>query len=277
MTPPSDDLSPRPRVASGLDPVLAGGADLAGTSPGEPSPDLAPGLSGDPRRGPAVRRSTAAALRGALPFAPRRARRNSTYRRVVKRGLDLVLVLLAAPIVLPVVGILALIVALDGGNPFYGQGRIGRGGRIYRMWKLRTMVADADARLEACLRDDPAMRAEWAAKQKLIDDPRITPVGRVLRKTSLDELPQLWNVVTGEMSLVGPRPMMVAQRSLYPGSDYYDLRPGITGLWQISDRNDSSFADRARFDEVYNRTLSLPLDIGILASTIRVVLRGTGH
>jgi lipopolysaccharide/colanic/teichoic acid biosynthesis glycosyltransferase len=150
-------------------------------------------------------------------------------------------------------------------------------GRVYRIWKLRTMVHDADARLEAHLRADPSARAEWNSKQKLLDDPRITPMGRILRKSSLDELPQLLNVVRGEMSLVGPRPMMVSQQRLYPGRDYYRLRPGLTGLWQISDRNASTFADRAKFDAVYNRTLSFGLDFGILISTIRVVIRGTGH
>jgi lipopolysaccharide/colanic/teichoic acid biosynthesis glycosyltransferase len=139
------------------------------------------------------------------------------------------------------------------------------------------MVRDADKCLEDCFRADPALRQEWDQKQKLINDPRVTKRGRMLRKASLDELPQLWNVLRGDMSLVGPRPMMVEQKSLYPGQDYYDLRPGITGLWQISDRNESSFAERARFDAVYNRTLSLPVDIGILFATVRVVLRGTGH
>jgi lipopolysaccharide/colanic/teichoic acid biosynthesis glycosyltransferase len=210
-------------------------------------------------------------------MAPIRRVRRSSYRQVLKRGLDILLVLAAAPIVLPILGAFALLVAFDGGQPFYGQERVGRGGRIYKMWKLRTMVRDAEACLEACFNADPALREEWAQKQKMINDPRITRRGRLLRKSSLDELPQLWNVLKGDMSLVGPRPMMVSQKSLYPGQDYYDLRPGITGLWQISDRNESSFADRAKFDAVYNRTLSLPVDIGILMATVRVVLRGTGH
>ena len=209
--------------------------------------------------------------------AARPVRRASIYRSTLKRGADLTLVALAAPIVVPFVALLALLVAVGGGRPFYCQDRVGRGGQPYRMWKLRTMVPDADARLEAHLRANPVARAEWASKQKLLDDPRITALGRVLRKSSLDELPQLWNVVTGDMSLVGPRPMMPSQQRLYPGRDYYQLRPGVTGLWQISDRNASTFADRAKFDTVYNRTLSIGLDLGILLSTIRVVLRGTGH
>ena len=232
----------------------------------------------DPTAGSSPTPDAAGAAISAIEvLPPARPVRPGLYRQTVKRGIDLVLVALAAPLVAPLVGLLALLVARSGGQPFYCQSRIGRDGRPYRMWKLRTMVPDADARLEAHLRANPAARAEWNSKQKLLDDPRITPVGHVLRKASLDELPQLWNVARGDMSLVGPRPMMVTQQRLYPGRDYYELRPGITGLWQISDRNASTFADRAKFDTVYNRTLSMGLDLGILISTVRVVLRGTGH
>jgi lipopolysaccharide/colanic/teichoic acid biosynthesis glycosyltransferase len=206
----------------------------------------------------------------------RRARSN-LYRKGAKRGIDLLLVVLALPFVLPVVAALALWVARDGGAPFYTQDRVGRGGRVYRIWKLRTMVQDAEARLESCLQADPTLRAEWNSKQKLLHDPRITRTGRILRRSSLDELPQLWNVLRGEMSLVGPRPMMISQKPLYPAADYYELRPGITGLWQISERNSSSFAERAKFDSVYNQTLSLPVDLGILLATVKVVFCGTGH
>jgi exopolysaccharide production protein ExoY len=198
------------------------------------------------------------------------------YAGAGKRALDLVALLLALPVVLPVVALLALFVALDGGRPFYFQDRLGRGGRVFRIVKLRTMVADAEARLAAHLAADPAAAAEWAATQKLRQDPRITRFGRILRKASLDELPQLWNVLTGDMSLVGPRPMMVCQRDLYPGRAYFALRPGLTGPWQVSDRNSCSFADRARFDEAYARELSLAGDLGLLARTVSVVLRGTG-
>ncbi|UWQ23211.1 sugar transferase [Jannaschia sp. W003] len=223
----------------------------------------------------APRRSFRSSFVAATPRLPRV--RSKMYRDRVKRGVDLFLILLMAPFAVPLIGLLAAWVARDGGKPFYSQERIGRGGQVYRIWKLRTMVPDADRHLEACLRADPQMRAEWNRKQKLLNDPRITRTGRLLRKTSLDELPQLWNVFLGEMSLVGPRPMMVFQEVMYPGSDYYDLRPGITGLWQISERNASSFSDRAKFDTVYNRTLSLAVDIGILLATVRVVMRGTGH
>ena len=115
------------------------------------------------------------------------------------------------------------------------------------------MVHNADELLEAYLAENPAAKLEWDATQKLKRDPRITLVGRILRKTSLDELPQLWNVLNGTMSLVGPRPMMLCQRASYSGQSYYNLKPGITGLWQISDRNESEFIARVRYDDVYDR------------------------
>lgn len=199
------------------------------------------------------------------------------YRSVLKRGLDVGLILLALPVVLPLILGLALMVMLDGHSPFYTQARIGRNGRIFRFWKLRTMVHDAEARLAEHLAGNAEARAEWHHAQKLKCDPRITRIGLVLRKTSLDELPQLWNVLRGEMSLVGPRPMMPEQQHLYPGTAYYSLRPGITGSWQVADRNESSFAARAEFDTAYEETLSFATDLGILAATVAVVLRGTGY
>lgn len=201
----------------------------------------------------------------------------SLYARFGKRALDVTLVLLAAPVTVIVIGFLALLVSMDGGSPFYVQKRIGKGGHVFPMWKLRSMVANADARLDEYLAEDPAARTEWNSTQKLKRDPRITAFGRFLRKSSLDELPQLWNVLWGDMSLVGPRPMMVHQKAIYPGVDYYDLLPGITGLWQVSARNESSFADRANFDAAYVRRLSLREDLRILLATVRVVLRATGH
>ena len=167
--------------------------------------------------------------------------------------------------------------AADGGRAFYSQTRIGRNGRTFRMWKLRTMVPDAEARLREYIATNPAARAEWNATQKLKNDPRITRVGRFLRKSSIDELPQLWNVLTGSMSLVGPRPMMVEQQALYYGHGYYNQRPGITGLWQISDRNESEFAGRVRYDDIYDRCVSLKTDVAILIRTVGVVLRCTGY
>jgi len=127
------------------------------------------------------------------------------------------------------------------------------------------------------LAQDPEAKAEWDSTQKLKDDPRITRFGRFLRKSSFDELPQLLNVLLGDMSIVGPRPMLPEQEPLYSGTAYFELRPGITGLWQISDRNESTFAARAKFDTDYFEQLSLATDVRIIASTFRVVLRGTGY
>ena len=199
------------------------------------------------------------------------------YRDGVKRAIDLALVILSFPVTLPLMMALALMVALDGGRPFYSQERVGRGGRIYTMWKLRSMVPDAETKLEAHLASDAAARAEWDSTQKLKDDPRITKFGRFLRKSSFDELPQLLNVLIGDMSLVGPRPMMPEQEILYPGTAYFDLRPGVTGYWQISDRNNSTFAERAIFDTRYNKDVSLSADVATIAATFKVVLRGTGY
>ena len=200
----------------------------------------------------------------------------SVYRDGVKRCLDVVLVLLAALPVLILLLPILLMIARDGQSPLYCQKRIGRNGKTFNMWKLRSMVPDADSLLEAYLDANPAARVEWTRDQKLRQDPRITPIGRIIRKTSIDELPQLFNVLRGDMSLVGPRPMMVDQQALYPGTAYYALRPGVTGFWQTSVRNETSFADRARFDSDYMRKLSFLTDLSVLLRTVKVVIRGTG-
>lgn len=205
-------------------------------------------------------------------------RAGSFYNRITKRSFDILCVLLGLPVILPVVAILALATFLfDRSNPFYSQPRVGRNGRIYTIWKLRSMVPDAGSLLAAHLEKDPAARIEWDSTQKLKNDPRITRFGRFLRRSSLDELPQLWNVLSGDMSLVGPRPMMPEQRVLYPGRAYFRLRPGITGAWQVSERNESSFAGRARFDTDYAANVSLFTDLKLLLATVRVVVRATGY
>ncbi|WP_305967890.1 MULTISPECIES: sugar transferase [unclassified Mameliella] len=198
------------------------------------------------------------------------------YRDVFKRALDVTLVILGALPILLIVGAFALLIARDGHSPFYAQKRLGRNGRVFNIWKLRSMVPDAEARLSAYLDKTPAARAEWDRTQKLRNDPRITAIGRLIRKTSIDELPQMFNVLRGDMSLVGPRPMMPCQQDIYPGTAYYALRPGITGYWQISVRNESSFAQRAGFDTAYLAQLSLINDLRVLVKTMRVVLHGTG-
>jgi exopolysaccharide production protein ExoY len=194
-----------------------------------------------------------------------------------KRALDLVLVIASAPIWVLLVGLLAILVALSGGQPFYSQSRVGRNGHVFKLWKLRSMVPESEAILRYHLDADSTMRAEWDRTQKIANDPRVTRLGAILRRTSLDELPQLWNVVKGDMSLVGPRPMLPEQCHLYPGKSYYSLRPGITGLWQISGRGRSAFAARSKYDHNYVRAISLSRDLKILAATIAVVFHCTGN
>ncbi len=199
------------------------------------------------------------------------------YRSRTKRLLDVLLVLVAAaPTVLILLPLMALI-ALDGRSPIYTQKRLGKGARSFRMFKLRTMVADADEILDAYLAKNPDARTEWDETQKLKNDPRITFFGRFLRKSSLDELPQLLNVLLGQMSIVGPRPMMENQESLYPGRAYFAMRPGITGYWQISERNQSSFSQRAEYDTLYFREMSFANDCRVIASTVGVVFKATGY
>jgi lipopolysaccharide/colanic/teichoic acid biosynthesis glycosyltransferase len=203
--------------------------------------------------------------------------RKGLYRHVFKRAFDVAAILMAAPVVVPVVAALAVMVARDGGKPFYSQMRVGKNGKRFRMWKLRSMVCDADERMEDYLAAHPEARLEWDTTQKLKHDPRITPIGKVLRQTSLDELPQLWNVLIGEMSLVGPRPIMLSQQVIYPGVAYYLLRPGCTGFWQTAGRNRTTFEARAEYDTAYEETLTLGTDLKILFNTIGVMLKGTGY
>lgn len=210
-------------------------------------------------------------LATAVPVTPK-----SPYRGFAKRLFDIAFSLLVLPPVTLLLVALALLIALDGHSPFYRQERLGRDGKRFRMWKLRTMVPDAEECLRHYLARNPSARAEWNAKQKLRHDPRVTRIGRILRETSLDELPQIINVLRGEMSLVGPRPMMVNQRRLYPGMSYFAMRPGITGYWQTSVRNDSDFTERAGYDTAYFHDLSFATDLRVMRQTIGVVLRRTG-
>ncbi|MDM0108703.1 sugar transferase [Variovorax sp. J22R24] len=172
----------------------------------------------------------------------------------------------------------AAVLVGTGGPVHYWQTRLGQGGRPFRCYKFRSMVKEADRVLERHLESDPAARVRWDKFQKLDNDPRITRVGRVIRRWSLDELPQFFNVLKGDMSLVGPRPCMVRQRSMYGRSwPYYcHMRPGITGLWQVSGRNRLPYADRVALDTRYVEEWSLRLDMEILARTLWVVLSGDG-
>lgn len=202
--------------------------------------------------------------------------RSRFYARYGKRILDVAVVLLLAPIAIVIVGILMTALVLAGGRPFFVQRRLGKDGVEFPMFKLRTMVDDAEARLASYLEQHPEERLEWDRNQKLRNDPRITSFGKFLRKTSLDELPQLMNVLLGHMSLVGPRPMMVNQRDLYPGRAYFYLKPGITGYWQVSVRNGCEFRDRAIYDTKYYEEMNFSNDLSVLLSTMNVVVKGAG-
>lgn len=204
-------------------------------------------------------------------------RETFAYALYFKRAVDILIVLAAAPIVILLAAVVSLFIVMDGHSPLYSQSRIGRGGRVFKIWKLRSMMPNAEAYLKEHLAQDAKARAEWQTTQKLKSDPRITKIGRLIRQTSLDELPQLWNVLMGDMSLVGPRPMMVEQSKYYSGTAYYRLRPGVTGLWQVSDRNNCAFSVRAAYDDEYARNVSLSMDSHILFRTVGVVFNATGH
>jgi Undecaprenyl-phosphate galactose phosphotransferase WbaP len=208
------------------------------------------------------------------------ARKNllSTSSKVLKRAMDFVLAPLLGLVSLPVLLAAALLVRLDSAGPiFYRQERIGHKGERIKVYKFRTMIPNADQVLEKYLCENSAAREEWNQGQKLKDDPRITRPGKWLRKLSIDELPQVLNILKGEMSLVGPRPMMAEQAALYHGIDfYYGVRPGLTGLWQVSGRNHTTFEQRAHYDIYYVRNWSVWLDIYILLRTVWVVLSRDG-
>jgi len=193
----------------------------------------------------------------------------------LKRSLDLAIALTFGIAILPLVAlILALIRCSSTGPIFYGQERIGWLGRRFKAWKFRTMLPNADAVLARYLNEHPELAAEWEANHKLRNDPRVTWIGRWLRSTSLDELPQVWNVIVGEMSLVGPRPIVTAEIDKYAEhyEQYVQVLPGITGLWQVSGRNNTTYEERVALDVYYVHNWSLWLDVYILACTAKVVL-----
>jgi Undecaprenyl-phosphate galactose phosphotransferase WbaP len=204
--------------------------------------------------------------------------RHSLYdlqQQAVKRTMDVLLVILGGIIISPILLILAMMLFVDTkGSILFGHLRIGKDGKKFLAWKFRTMVKDADKKLELYLNMNPEIRQEWEASHKLKDDPRVTKLGRILRRYSLDELPQLINVLKGEMSLVGPRPIVEDEVSHY--GDLFDpytwVLPGITGMWQVSGRSDTAYITRVHLDEYYVRNWSIWLDIYILVRTISVVL-----
>ena len=202
-------------------------------------------------------------------------------RPASKRAMDVALSAALLLLLLPVFLALAAAVAADGGRVFYSHRRVGRNGRTFGCLKFRSMRPDADRFLSDLLARDPAALAEWRAARKLRRDPRVTPVGRVLRATSLDELPQLINVLRGEMSLVGPRPVVQEELEQHyapagAAADYLSVRPGLTGPWQVSGRSDMDYRERVKLDADYARNPSLLRDLALLAYTVVVVLRRRG-
>ena len=196
-----------------------------------------------------------------------------------KRAVDLLGASLGLLSALPLLLVLAALVRRDGGEALFRHVRVGPDGRSFGCLKLRTMHVDADERLAACLAADPSARREWALRQKLACDPRVTPIGRTLRRMSLDELPQLINVLRGEMSLIGPRPVPPAELARYgrARAAYFACPPGLTGLWQVSARRCGSYRRRIAYDRFYARHQGPALDALIAWRTLRVVLSGSGE
>jgi exopolysaccharide production protein ExoY len=198
---------------------------------------------------------------------------------VFKRFFDITAALAGIAVLSPLFLMLVLLVKCsDGGSVIYGHRRIGRNGRVFRCLKFRTMVENGDAVLAAHLARNPQDREEWAATRKLQNDPRVTRVGAVLRKLSLDELPQIFNILRGEMSFVGPRPVVRDELLMYgtAAGFYLKSRPGLTGLWQVRGRNDVSYRTRVAFDRHYVENWSFAFDLKILIWTVPAVLSSRG-
>jgi Undecaprenyl-phosphate galactose phosphotransferase WbaP len=214
----------------------------------------------------------------AFPDTPGRPVRDWGVRDAVKRALDIIGAIVLGLVFLPLIIVITVLLQKDGGPVIYRHRRVGRDGRSFECLKFRSMVPDADRRLRELLEQHPELRAEWLRDHKLRSDPRITALGRFLRRTSLDELPQIWNVICGEMSLVGPRPVVREELMRYGRClpVYLSVKPGITGLWQVMGRNDTDYRRRVVLDVYYVRRQNLLLDLYILLKTTRVVLGGGG-
>jgi undecaprenyl-phosphate galactose phosphotransferase len=197
---------------------------------------------------------------------------------VLHRLADLSFALILLFVFSPLIIFTLIVLGLSGGPIFFRQKRLGLNGRQFFVYKFRTMVPNAGEILKQLLETDAQKRAEWERDAKLKNDPRVTPIGRFLRKTSLDELPQLFNILIGDMSLVGPRPIEPAEISKYGryARHYFAQRPGLTGLWQVSGRNDCSYQRRIALDAYYARNRGISLDFSIILKTIRVVTTGRG-
>ncbi len=200
--------------------------------------------------------------------------------RAIKRIFDMSFSLAILTLLSPVFLLIALAIKLSSKGPIvYGHKRIGRGGKIFNCYKFRTMYPDADVRLKEILKTSPELQAEWERSYKLKNDPRVTPIGSFLRKTSLDEFPQFWNVLKGDLSVVGPRPVIKDEIVKYYGvkaGKVLSIRPGLTGLWQVSGRSDTSYARRILLDEEYINNQSLALDIKLVLKTIPAMLSSKG-
>lgn len=223
---------------------------------------------------PAREHAYHAERRTAIPSPARRY----TYS-VGKRALDVTLVLLSAPLTVPICLVLAVCVVLTSPGPiFFSHRRIGKGGIFFSMWKFRTMCVNSAEVLEQHLAAHPEERDEWARNHKLRNDPRVTPLGRFMRRNSLDELPQLWNVLTGRMSIVGPRPIVAAEAERY-ASDfgyYLAVKPGLAGLWQASGRSTLTYAERVALDRRYVETWSLAGDVNLIFRTVTKIVNADG-
>jgi Undecaprenyl-phosphate galactose phosphotransferase WbaP len=201
------------------------------------------------------------------------------WGRFIKRVMDVFLVLFGGLIAVPFMSLIALLIKIDSrGRIFYSQSRVGHYGKPIRVWKFRTMVENADQILYDYLKENPGLQAEWDKTHKLKGDPRITRVGNILRKLSLDELPQIWNILRGDMSLVGPRPIVTDEIHHYREKFelYKYVLPGMTGLWQVSGRNNTTYEQRVNMDSYYVQNWSIWLDIYILIKTVWVVISRDG-
>lgn len=198
--------------------------------------------------------------------------------RMLKRTVDILLSILLIVLLSPLFLWLYFVVKKDGGNVIYGHSRIGQNGKVFKCLKFRTMVMNSEQILADLLKNNAEAKKEWERDFKLKNDPRITPIGKFLRQSSLDELPQLFNVLVGQMSLVGPRPVVQKELTYYQEDvDYYLMaKPGMTGLWQVSGRNDVDYETRVYFDSWYVKNWSLWNDIAILCKTFKVILRRSG-
>lgn len=206
-------------------------------------------------------------------------RKASGLRQAAERSLDIVGSLALILFLLPVMLMLTVAVMLAcGGSPFFAHSRIGKGGRPFHCYKFRSMHLGAEQRLVRLLAENPALRLEWERDHKLAEDPRVTPFGKILRVTSLDELPQLFNVLIGDMSLVGPRPVVAAELKRYGRhqTSYLENKPGLTGLWQITGRSEASYRRRVATDRLYARRKSIIFDCKIMLATVPAVLTRKG-